>query len=396
MRLVEVASCAVICAVVAPSQVMGISLVQNHTRLNSKRAYAQAPTPAPDDIASTVKDVGQRAADPDRPTNGGLFSTIYQWFRGKEELAPSPEELSCIVQKYVNLSMVKSLSAPVGAPLPKISGTCAVVGSSGVLIQHNYSHEIDASDFVIRFNDAPVEGYESHVGTRDDLRFINNQLAGMVLKEKTTDGFHLSNKTRYAMVWNEDDKKQSRDLDKVATENPGLEVYVGDSQLLDDISEVFQTIYDPKWWGDMPGRSLKPSTGTVGMLLALSICTEVKAFGMAWSANALTSPHYYYSDPSTDGEKDAGKDGYHRTFGAEKDLWARLASTPVSEINRTDVALIKGFSQAHCDFAVLASGYSKVPIQDSDAMDTREFSRGGTQRLAFLSAWLALMAYACA
>lgn len=41
--------------------------------------------------------------------------------------------------------------------------------------------EIDAHDFVIRFNGAPTEGYETVVGTKTSLRFLNTQAMGAVL-----------------------------------------------------------------------------------------------------------------------------------------------------------------------------------------------------------------------
>jgi hypothetical protein len=42
----------------------------------------------------------------------------------------------------------------------KLYETCAVVGSSGVLLLQDKGAEIDSHDFVMRFNGAPTKGLE--------------------------------------------------------------------------------------------------------------------------------------------------------------------------------------------------------------------------------------------
>jgi len=48
--------------------------------------------------------------------------------------------------------------------------SCAVVGSSAALLARRLGSEIDSHALVIRANQAPLRGYEAHVGTRTDLR----------------------------------------------------------------------------------------------------------------------------------------------------------------------------------------------------------------------------------
>lgn len=56
--------------------------------------------------------------------------------------------------------------------------SCAVVGSSGSMLRHNYGKEIDRHTAVIRFNEAPTRGFERHVGSRTTLRLQNPERVG--------------------------------------------------------------------------------------------------------------------------------------------------------------------------------------------------------------------------
>lgn len=58
-------------------------------------------------------------------------------------------------------------------PNLKISENVAVIGSSYTLLENKYGEEIDSFDDVIRFNRAPIEGYEEHVGSKTTVRAAN-------------------------------------------------------------------------------------------------------------------------------------------------------------------------------------------------------------------------------
>merc|ERR1719446_1319183 len=60
---------------------------------------------------------------------------------------------------------------------------CALVSNSGAQLQHLWGKRIDSADAVFRFNDAPVEGYEDHVGSRETVR-VGNQMAAKALEKK--------------------------------------------------------------------------------------------------------------------------------------------------------------------------------------------------------------------
>lgn len=51
-----------------------------------------------------------------------------------------------------------------------------VVGSSISMMDAKRGHEVDKFDAVIRCNRAPTNGYAEYVGSRTDLRYVNNHL----------------------------------------------------------------------------------------------------------------------------------------------------------------------------------------------------------------------------
>jgi len=52
----------------------------------------------------------------------------------------------------------------------------AIIGSSARLLEKTYGNQIDLYSEVIRFNRAPVVGYEDHVGSKTTLRVVNNHV----------------------------------------------------------------------------------------------------------------------------------------------------------------------------------------------------------------------------
>ena len=51
--------------------------------------------------------------------------------------------------------------------------SCCLVGNSSNLLNKNLGTQIDKFDTVIRFNRAPIEGFETYVGSKTTHRFIN-------------------------------------------------------------------------------------------------------------------------------------------------------------------------------------------------------------------------------
>ena len=58
----------------------------------------------------------------------------------------------------------------------QLSKSVAIVSSSGVLNNRDYANIIDSHDEVIRFNRAPVKGYEDKVGEKTTVRVVNSHV----------------------------------------------------------------------------------------------------------------------------------------------------------------------------------------------------------------------------
>merc|ERR1719198_194432 len=86
------------------------------------------------------------------------------------------------------------------------------------------------------------------------------------------------------------------------------------------------------------------------MVVALSLCDEVVAYGMNDNPNVDPDEvpyHYYQPDrPNIKTSEINQARRWHRSFDAERDLWRRLAINPVEEILQ-DKVVLQGFS--HCD-----------------------------------------------
>lgn len=88
-------------------------------------------------------------------------------------------------QAQAGIESSATLRSALRLPTP-LSKTCAVVGSSGSLLYERLGAEIDAHDVVIRFNNAPTDGFAAIVGSRTTLRILNSHAAAAVLQACAT------------------------------------------------------------------------------------------------------------------------------------------------------------------------------------------------------------------
>lgn len=236
--------------------------------------------------------------------------------------------------------------------MPHRYSQCAVVSSSGVLRKHQHGESISDADMVMRFNNAPTQGFEDLVGGGTTFRVVNEKLLMNWLNG--TDLALLSPGVTFvstcsicnvgeAQLVNVTELKRRRQ--DVHSLFPTINMYTSNLEVEAELDTFFKREYMSSGRHRRHEKSSPAgvTTGSMGMALALSICDEVKAYGMAQSSTDVV-PYNYYDAESTSRKTNL----WHRSWTAEKALWRRLAVNSEADIDATDVAVIPGFSKVPC------------------------------------------------
>mmetsp|Transcript_17342 Transcript_17342/g.33383 ORF Transcript_17342/g.33383 Transcript_17342/m.33383 type:complete len:404 (+) Transcript_17342:152-1363(+) len=217
--------------------------------------------------------------------------------------------------------------------------SCALVGNSGNLLHAKYGAMIDRHDAVMRLNQAPVSGYEDHVGSKTTFRLLNNlwlhRYSQSVTSASTREDslqppsptelpmergatiiltrFTREEAEQFTDFW---DKK--RDISLLLLSSRVVSVV---RQLLIQYRErMCQAGYGPYQGGTAP------TSGLVGIYLLLQHCESVTAYGFGLSldekAKKYSNYHYYASY----GARRSGNMESH-SFEAELALMRELLSS---------------------------------------------------------------------
>merc|ERR1740117_2007284 len=165
--------------------------------------------------------------------------------------------------------------------------TCAVVSSSGVLSAHHHGGFIDSADVVIRFNAAPTDGFESVVGSKEGIRLVNNQFIPRALGkvssvrdqevlDKHSELYTVHSNTSYVVV----PMDTVPHVSEFRRSFPETELYFLDEFVQNAVSRAVRDIYG-ETVESATGVSFIPTTGAIGMVIAMTLCDTVLAFGMA-------------------------------------------------------------------------------------------------------------------
>ena len=177
--------------------------------------------------------------------------------------------------------------------------SCAVVGNSGSLLETQYGFDIDKNEAVIRFNAAVTQGYEQFVGQKTTVRLLN------AVDYKGPEG--SEEELRLTTARGSDVKVWVRKLEQKPEEIRNKS-FVLDPEMLCHA------------WAWIGKHGEKPSSGLVGVVLALKMCEKVEMYGFQ-SKNyfgKFSRPHYY------DWERpQKGREKVH-PFQREVDLYQAL------------------------------------------------------------------------
>jgi hypothetical protein len=219
--------------------------------------------------------------------------------------------------------------------------TCAVVGNSATLLRHKYGAEIDAHDMVLRINYAPVEGYQSHVGSVTTFDMVNSKHAAK-MSSQVVDLFHQglpmldATRNRTAMVlfeaanWHRNYYTYSRLLQKL----PAPHLLILSPDFANAVEVLWRRVTGK--WPDlangcdrrvrstelglrkgkgcrefgvacgysthrgMPSSSCKAPSGFVSTVFAAQMCNSITMYGFeaVTTDHANDTSHYFDDEPA--------------------------------------------------------------------------------------------------
>ncbi|XP_066280269.1 alpha-N-acetyl-neuraminyl-2,3-beta-galactosyl-1,3-N-acetyl-galactosaminide alpha-2,6-sialyltransferase-like [Branchiostoma lanceolatum] len=232
---------------------------------------------------------------------------------------PAPFNVTNPLSGYVNV--LKDREA-----LRLHCGVCALVSTSGHVLNHTAGAEIDQAECVIRMNHSPVNGFEKHVGKRTTVRIVTHSSFEFAFKEITQ---IISKENRSKLVvWGPDDAMRTNGKGKTYNHLFNLTKVSKDVEFY--MLSPERMLYSHKLFDNETGlqRRVKGgllwlSTGWFTMILATEMCDQVKVYGMSNGENCRdpnaypAAYHYFDSDNITYAEKEC--DEYNRMEKREKD-----------------------------------------------------------------------------
>ena len=144
--------------------------------------------------------------------------------------------------------------------------TCAIVGSSGILLKHSHGADIDSHDVVFRFNSATTKGFEKNVGAKTTHRITNSRNYGFREYDSECVVQHMRNEMSLVKMF------------KKRTKYPGLNLFGVHPQLHGWVDKSF---------------SFLVTSGLFGALIAAHKCASVDLYGFQVSRHHGVQYHYY-------------------------------------------------------------------------------------------------------
>ncbi|XP_068548829.1 beta-galactoside alpha-2,6-sialyltransferase 1 isoform X2 [Anas acuta] len=286
------------------------------------------------------------------------YNVTYSGKRNTVKL--SPEQLLCQLRDRVNVSMIHGLDSPFNTSewlryLPEKSlnetvgrlGRCAVVSSAGSLKSSRLGPEIDSHDAVLRFNGAPVKGFQEDVGQKTTIRLVNSQLVTVEQQQFLRDALY---NTGILIIW--DPAPYHAEIHEWYRK-PDYKFF--EAYKLYRVRHPEQPFYilNPKmqWqlWDIIQENSLEhiqpnpPSSGTLGILIMMTLCDEVDVYEFLPSKRQTDICHYYQKFH----DRACTMGAYHPLL-FEKNLVKRINRGTDEDIYTHGKVTLPGFRNVHC------------------------------------------------
>jgi len=172
--------------------------------------------------------------------------------------------------------------------------TCAVVGSSPSLLNFEYGKEIDEHDVIIRCNRAPFNGFETYVGSRTDIRIINNHLQLYFLDKN---GYINRQKPHtYSEKWLEIPPEDLIHDEVILLQIPVVSPEHARKEFFNDCNEVYLT----QKFSELYLNNILMTTGGIALNLADKFFSKITAYGFSFfrdkNDNSISSEVGKWSD----------------------------------------------------------------------------------------------------
>ncbi|XP_035696718.1 CMP-N-acetylneuraminate-poly-alpha-2,8-sialyltransferase-like [Branchiostoma floridae] len=215
--------------------------------------------------------------------------------------------------------------------------TCAIVGSGGILTGSLCGTNIDANEYVIRFNLAPTVGFEQDVGNKANLTILNKEILDRVkasLKSKDSEGFASRLKQMKTSIFLYAKGRRTdlfRSLLQLAwASNISITLDYIEAHYL--TAKIIMKIF-PRYDRDFDSYV---TTGLIGVVLATTLCNKITLYGFyPFNTDPLTgrnlSYHYYLNIDGNLGEPNNKVHDYKTEYKLLRALEKRRLLTLVKE-----------------------------------------------------------------
>lgn len=166
--------------------------------------------------------------------------------------------------------------------------TVSIVGNSGKVMDEKWGTQIDNSDCIVRFNAAPTENYETHVGSRTDFRVLNGPIMiGGSVDYVSTPRNWISTLEDERLILMPHNRKYKEKHFETAKDLAGdkNEIIIAKRKINEWAKEVGSN------WGVM-----KPSTGLKTILLFLCLADRLDLYGFGFHQERNLKKRHYWEE----------------------------------------------------------------------------------------------------